>query len=108
MAFNKISFVIATVDRDRQLQECVSSIEKAHEYRKDVPVEILVVIQKARDKKKLALRHPNLTSLYYIDTLGLSHARNFAINKSTGDYFVFLDDEALVNHDFLDVLSRTT
>ena len=102
----KISFIIATVDRYQQLQQCVSSIERAFEYRQDIPIEILVVIQKAKQKKDLLLRYPRITFLYYVDDLGLSLARNFGIEKSSGDYLVFLDDDAFVNENFIDVLTK--
>lgn len=104
--FNKISFIVASVDRDEELRRCIASIEKAHEYRKDVPVEILVVIQKAIQKKDIQICYPEIIRFYYIDKIGLSVARNFAIEKSTGDYLVFLDDDAAVSQDFIDVLSE--
>src|SRR3989338_462793 len=106
MIKNKISFVIASVDRDKQLQECIDSIEKAHEFSKNIPVEILVVIQKVKQKKDIQLRYPDMTAFYYIDNLGLSVARNFAIDKSTGDYLVFIDDDATVKEDFIEVLMK--
>ena len=102
----KISFIIATVDRDEQLQRCVTSIEKAHEYKKDIPIEIIIVIQKVKQKKHIQICYPEITYVHYIDELGLSIARNFAIEKSSGDYLVFLDDDAAVNVDFIKVLSK--
>jgi glycosyltransferase involved in cell wall biosynthesis len=104
--FHKISFIIASVDRDRELQQCIASIEKAHEYRQDVPIEILVVIQKAKQKKDIKIQYPEIVKVYYIDKIGLSVARNFAIEKSAGDYLVFLDDDAAVSQNFIDILSR--
>lgn len=102
----KISFIVASVDRDKELQECIASIEKAHKYKQDIPIEILVVVQKAKQKKDILIRYPEITTFYYIDKIGLSVARNFAITKSTGDYLIFLDDDAGVKEDFIDVLSR--
>ena len=104
----KISFIIASVDRDKDLQQCIISIEKAHEYKQDIPIEVLVVIQKAKEKKDIRISHPDITNFYYIDKIGLSVARNFAIEKSEGDYLVFIDDDASVSEDFIDVLSRET
>jgi glycosyltransferase involved in cell wall biosynthesis len=100
----KISFIIASVDRDEQLQCCITSIEKAHQYAPDILIEILVVIQN-KQKKNLKVSYPHITSLYYIDQRGLSVARNFAIKNSTGDYLVFLDDDAAVSENFIEVLS---
>jgi len=102
----KISFIIASVDRDKQLQQCISSIEKAHGYKKDIPIEVLVVIQQAKQKKDIRVSCPAMTTFYYTDKMGLSAARNFAIEKSEGDYLVFIDDDASVSENFIDVLSR--
>lgn len=102
----KFSFIIASLDKDQELQRCIVSIEKAHEYKRDIPIEILVVIQNHKQKKDIQIRYPEMTTFYYIDKIGLSVARNFAIAKSTGDYFVFLDDDAAVNEDFIDILSK--
>ena len=103
---HKISFIIASVDRDQQLQQCIASIEKAHIYSQDIPVEILVVIQKAQQKKNILINYPEITTFYYIDKIGLSAARNFAIEKSKGDYLVFLDDDAAISENFIEVLSK--
>jgi glycosyltransferase involved in cell wall biosynthesis len=89
------------------LQRCITSIEKAHEYQPGIAVELLVAIQQAKQKKELCLRHPGITTVYYIDKLGLSVARNYAIARSAGDYLVFLDDDAAVKEDFIAVLSET-
>jgi len=103
---NKFSFIIASIDRDKQLQECIASIEKAYEYKPDIPIEILVVIQKAKQKKDILMRYHKITTFYYIDEVGLSVARNFAIRRSTGNYLVFLDDDAKVNENFIEILSE--
>ena len=103
----KISLIIVSVDRSQELQECVASIEKAHEYFKDVTIELLVVIQKSGQLKSIQARYPGIIKIYYIGSMGLSVARNFAIEKSTGDYLVFLDDDAMVKEDFLEILSNS-
>jgi glycosyltransferase involved in cell wall biosynthesis len=105
-ALHHISFIIASIDRDLPLQKCISSVEKAHEYKKDIPFEILVVIQKTKQKKDILVLYPENIVFYYIDEIGLSVARNFAIEKSKGDYLVFIDDDAAVKEDFIEVLSR--
>lgn len=104
---HKISFIIATVNRDAQLQQCITSIEKAHEYKPDISVEVLVVVQQAKQNKDIQIKYPDITKLYYIDRLGLSAARNYAIERCTGDYLVFIDDDAFVSEDFLNALTQT-
>ena len=81
---HKISFIIASVDRDKELQECIACIEKAHGCAKDVDLEILVVFQDEKEKKDIKTNCPALCTFYYIKKRGLSLARNFAIRKSTG------------------------
>lgn len=103
----KISFIIASVDRDQELQQCIISIENAYQYRSDIQIEILVVIQKTKKKKDLRICYPEIITFYYIDGIGLSVARNFAIEKSQGDYLVFLDDDAAVKEDFIDILLKS-
>ena len=75
----KISFIIASVDRDRQLEECISSIEKAHEYNQDIPIEILVIIQKA--KQNLGLKGEVLLIYAHKEDLG-RYFRNLADVKT--------------------------
>ncbi|MCP4650707.1 MAG: glycosyltransferase [PVC group bacterium] len=105
-ALCKLSFIIATVDRDEQLQQCINSIEEAHQFRKDISIEILIIIQNAKKNKNIKIRYPEFTYIYQINDRGLSVSRNFAIEKSTGDYLVFLDDDATVKMDFIDELTK--
>lgn len=102
----KFSFIIASVDRDEQLQYCIASIENAHQYKPNIPIEVLVVIQ-SREKKDIKVTYPEVINFYYIDGTGLSAARNFAIDKSSGDYLIFLDDDASVSENFIAVLYQS-
>ncbi len=101
-----MSFIIASIDRDQELQQCITSIEKAHEYRQDISIEILVVIQKTKQEKKINIRYPQYIAFYYIDGVGLSLARNFAIGKCKGDYLVFIDDDATISETFIEILLK--
>ena len=102
----KISFIIPSVDRDQELQQCITSIENAYQYSKEIPIEILVVFQNTQQNKNICTRYPGITTFYYINETGLSVARNYGIKKSNGEYLVFLDDDATVKEDFLYTLSR--
>ncbi len=101
----KFTFIVATIDRDAQLKKCIASIESSHLLSKDIPIEILVVVQKSSNLKDIALKVPEITKFFYIDKIGLSCARNFAIGKSRGEYLIFLDDDAFVSDDFIDCLA---
>jgi len=102
----KFTFVVASVDRDKQLRSCLESIENAHSYKRDVPIEIIVVFQKNKQEFGFKPRFPEILTFYYIDRLGLSVARNFAIEKSSGEYLIFLDDDASVKEDFIQALIK--
>jgi len=102
----KISFIITTLGREEELTACIASIERACEYAQNPDIEILVVFQGVQDDKDAGGRQKQAV-FYYIQEKGLSAARNFAIKKSTGDYLVFLDDDAGIKEDFLSVLMKS-
>lgn len=102
----KISFILTTVDKEEELQNCIISIEEAYKYRNDIGIEILAVIQNTKNPRVIKTGYPELSTFYYIPRTGLSAARNFAIIRSSGDYLVFLDDDAAVRNDFIDILLK--
>lgn len=102
----KISFIIATVDRSQKLQQCIASIERAYERSQNIDIEILVVFQDMEEGRVIKTSRPELSTFYNIEGRGLSLARNFAIKKSLGEYLVFLDDDATIKENFLDVILK--
>ena len=105
----KFSFVIATLNRPKQLQGCIDSIERAYDFKKDVDIEVLIIFQDEGDyNANLLSRYPQLLKKYYIQQVGLSKARNFAISKSKGEIIIFLDDDAKIKEDFLNKLYKVT
>lgn len=105
----KFSFIIASLGGNKQLQNCINSIEKAYEYKKGLEIEILVVFQNVKKNDcNIKTRYPGLTTFYYIHEKGLSRARNYAIKRSKGDFLIFLDDDAQIKEDFLNVLSESS
>lgn len=101
------SFIISSLnDKNKQLEACISSIGKAYKYKKDCGIEILVAFQGLnKNNENLKINYPELVNFYYIEKKGLSYARNYAIRKSRGDFLVFLDDDAQIKEDFLQVLT---
>jgi len=102
----RFAFVIATLDRPRDLQECIVSIEKAYDFKINTEIEILIVSQDRQKTRPIEVKYPEFTKFYHIDKIGLAAARNFAIKQSNADYFVFLDDDAEIKVDFLYVLAE--
>jgi len=105
----KFSFVIPTVDRELELQDCILSIDRAYDCMKssDISIEIIVVYNGAdKNTSSLNIQYPNFTHVYHINEKGTSRARNFGIVKSTGEYLIFIDDDATISKEFLYVLSN--
>ena len=95
----KFSLLLGTLNRPLELNQCFKTIlnQKYPNY------EVIIVDQSDNDEtEKLiySLRDPRFI---YIRTIhkGLSHARNLALKKMTGDYFCLIDDDALYDDDYL-------
>lgn len=100
----KYSFIIPTVDRFFELNQCIASIEKAYEYLNcDVQIEIIVICNGGKLPRVLS-RYPQLCKIFCVTELGVSRARNYGIDKSKGNYLIFTDDDATIKEDFLKVL----
>lgn len=103
----KYTFVIPSIGRVSALQNCTNSIEKAYECRGEAKtnIEILIIYESDREID-LQIKYPNLFSFYRFDKIGLSAARNCGINNSKGDFLIFIDDDAAVNQNFINILSE--
>lgn len=104
----KYSFIIPSVDRQEALARCLASIDQACKAAKALAVEIIIVFNGV-EKEGIVLANEGLKdklSVYYIDKMGVSLARNLGIRKSKGDYLIFLDDDATINSDFLSILDQ--
>lgn len=98
----KISFIIPSVNRPDQLLNCINSIEVANDYEKNLKIEIIVVYNgNGYNNHPLKTKKPEIINFFSIKEEGPSKARNYGILKSTGNYLVFLDDDAYISKDFL-------
>jgi len=106
----KFSFIISSVDRYDDLKNCLTSIETAYDYSNhNIDIEILVVFKGNGVKSKsVKSKYPYLVKFYTYEDIGLSGARNVGIKESSGDYLVFIDDDAKIKEDFLRVLLDRT
>lgn len=100
-----LSVIICTYNRDRYLYNLLTSICDGtlapSEY------EIVLVDNNSTDRtgeecRRFAADHPQVVLRYCTEgQQGLSHARNRGIMESKGDILVYVDDDALVNPDYL-------
>ncbi len=102
-----ISVIICTYNRERYIIEAISKVAST-KYR---DYEIIVVDNNSTDGTAEKIgdflkAHPELPVKYVLETKqGLSNARNRGMQEAQGDVFVFLDDDSLVQGDYLSTLA---
>lgn len=103
-----ISAIICTYNREKYLDQLFKSIEKQSISQKNF--EVVIVNNNSTDNTESRCmafmdRNPRLSIKYFIEKeQGLSHARNRGIAESSGDFVTFLDDDAILTENFLEVV----
>ena len=68
---------------------------------RDKEVNYLIIVQGVMNEKSIEtpsqLKHRGDANFIYCSELGLSKSRNIAIDRSTGDYLQFMDDDVAIN-----------
>jgi GT2 family glycosyltransferase len=95
----KISVVIATKNRFHDIIKCIESIL----VQTLLPDEIVIVDSSdtAELRSKLDMYSNKSTFGYIHAKLGLTQARNVGIKESTGDIIIFLDDDVVLDRDYI-------
>lgn len=99
-----ISFIICTYNRANILKKCIDSVVDSCSKHLD-DIEILVIDNNSSDNtsvlvEELATRNEYIK--YYKElNVGLSFARNRGIKEANGSYVVFLDDDVILDKDYL-------
>lgn len=102
---NFISIIICTYNRDKYIYQTLEKIAQ-----NNFPTngyEIVLINNKSTDKTaaecdRFHQNYPSVDYHYFVESnQGLSYARNRGIIESTGDFLVFLDDDAFVDKDYL-------
>lgn len=94
---SRISIVVPVYNVENYLTKCLDSlVNQTHQ-----DIEILVVDDGSRDKsgeiiKGFAEKYPSKIKAFTKENGGLSDARNFGIDKATGDYIGFVDSDDYV------------
>ena len=102
-----ISVIICTYNREKYIVSAISRVAetKCRDY------EIIVVDNNSTDNtaelvKAYISEHSKTPIRYIVETRqGLSNARNRGMQEAMGDVFVFLDDDSLVQGDYLSTLA---
>lgn len=100
-----ITLIICTYNREKYITPLLNSIAK-NEY-STMDYEILLVDNNCTDNtrsvcEQFAAGHPEITLRYVVETeQGLSAARNKGIKEAKGDIIIYVDDDALVDADYI-------
>lgn len=104
-----ITIIVCTYNRDRYIYECLSRLANNHT---DAAWELIVVNNNSTDRtvsecQRFEQDYPAVDYHYVLETQqGLSFARNRGIQEAKGDWLVFLDDDAMVEPDYIDNLHK--
>lgn len=103
-----ISICICTYNRSEILAYCLNSLILMDDPRPEHDVEIIVVDNNSNDDTRtvvtnLISRCPFKLRYVFEEQQGISAARNRAIREATGTYCAFLDDECIVDRNWLSV-----
>ncbi|NJD51864.1 MAG: glycosyltransferase family 2 protein [Candidatus Methanoperedens sp.] len=96
----KISIIICTKDRLQDLMNCLESILA----QSIMPDEIIIIDSSNSEENIDKLRkfiHKNDFIKHYTIRVGLTRARNAGIEKSRGEIIIFVDDDVILDKDYL-------
>ena len=96
----KVSIIICTKDRPLDLMICLKSI-----FAQSVKPEEIIIIDSSNSEEKInQLREfirENDIIKHYAVKVGLTRARNIGIEKSIGEIIIFVDDDVILDQDYL-------
>ena len=93
----KISFIIPTLNRELELKRLLKSFDK----QSVLPAEIIIVNQ---GRKMVVSNLP--IKQFVVDFQSLTKARNFGVEKSTGDLICFLDDDIVLDGKYVEKIEK--
>ncbi len=100
----KVSIIIPVYNVEKYIKRCIDSvIEQTYSN-----IEILLIDDGSSDLSgKICndyLKKENRIKVFHKNNGGLSDARNFGIEKATGEYYSFIDSDDKVDKDFIKIL----
>lgn len=102
----KYSIIVPIYNIESYLGDCLESIIK----QKYDNYEVILVDDGSRDKSKYICKNycekTSKFKYYYKKNGGLSDARNYGLNKATGDYIVFIDGDDFLEIDSLEEINK--
>ena len=104
----RISAVVATYNRDRYLPTVLESLK--NQSLEPGKFEIIIIDNNCTDttaeiSNRFIRENPEIQSGYYLEKKqGLSFGRNAGIALAKGDFITFIDDDAYIQNNFLEIL----
>lgn len=102
--FPLVSIIVPVYNSGMYLEECLNSI-LSQTYKN---FELIIVNDGSLDNSlEIAKNIANIDcriKIFSKENAGVSSARNFGIDKSTGDYIAFIDADDIVDNDFVELL----
>lgn len=99
MAKIDVSVLITCYNKEKYLDECISSVLRQSKE----PREIIVV----HDECEEPMHHAEVTSIMLPKNLGVSRARQEAFRFSVGELILFLDGDDILSPDYLEKMTLT-
>lgn len=103
----RFSIIVPVYNRPAEVQDLVDSLasQSCRDFELVVAedgstVPCQSIVREAVEKRGLNARY------YYKENEGRSIARNYAMERATGDYFVFFDSDCVIPPDYFTILSR--
>lgn len=100
----KLSVIIATMNRERELRQCLSSLWKQTR----LPDELVIVDDKTLEEGSIRPEVPEAVGFQYHrkSPPGLSASRNLGAEVATGSLLLFLDDDVELEPPFIEEILR--
>ena len=105
-----LSVIICTYNRQKYIYNCLRSI--ANNALETTQYEIVLINNNSTDNteaecNRFCTDYPQVRFNYFVETnQGLSYARNRGIAEAKGEVLVYVDDDAVVNKDYLLTVAR--
>lgn len=105
-----LSVIICTYNRDKYIYNVLKSLADntlPHDQYEIVLVDNNCTDNTRSECDRFTHDFPDVCFRYFVETnQGLSHARNRGIKESAGDILVYVDDDALVNNEYLETYAN--
>lgn len=101
----KVSVIVPVYNVEKYLPKCLDSLVE----QTFINYEVIVINDGSTDKSEQIIidyqfKYPSIIKYYKKQNGGLSDARNFGIEKSSGSYIMFVDSDDYVSNDMIEKL----